>query len=170
MRIIHLRTGAVGLAATAAFVVGTATAVATPNASATLVVGPTRAVAARSVSAPPYTVHYYQRNTGLKQTPTVIEFTDVDYVGTYARHDKTWSASDHFLCTFPSSSSDTPTCDGELAIGSSILLISGIGGQGTFSIPITGGSGNYLGAVGTVRVQDIGQGPDANLTVTITRT
>lgn len=96
-----------------------------------------------------------------------IEFTDLDYSGTLAHHSNVWSGSDHFLCAF--AANGNPTCSGQLAIGGSILIAKGPGGQGTFSIPVVSGTGSFLGYNGTLDVSDIGSTLNANLEIVISK-
>ena len=93
---------------------------------------------------------------------STIEFTDLNYAGTQTHHRSTWTSSDHFLCTF---GSNGPICQGQIAIGASMLIVEGKGGQGTFSIPIVAGTGVFRGDRGTLHVHDIGETGDANLTI-----
>ncbi len=96
-----------------------------------------------------------------------IEFTDLDYSGTQAHHSNVLGASDHFVCTF--SASGNPTCNGEVAMGNSMLIAKGAGGQGNFSIPIVSGTGSFLGYTGTLNVADIGTTLNANLEIVMSK-
>ncbi len=96
-----------------------------------------------------------------------IEFTDFDYSGTQAHHSNVLGASDHFVCTF--SASGNPTCNGEVAIGNSMLIAKGPGGEGNFSIPIVSGTGSFLGYTGTLNVADIGTTLNANLEIVMSK-
>jgi hypothetical protein len=97
----------------------------------------------------------------------VIEFSDRDYRGNATHHASSWSATDHFVCTF--SSSDIPSCAGQIASGSSMLVVKGAGGQGTFTIPVVSGTGAFHGYHGTLTVSDIGQTLNANIVVNVSR-
>jgi hypothetical protein len=110
---------------------------------------------------------FFEKNSSFKQSPTQIEFTDYLYAGTNQHHARSWTGTDHFLCTF--SKAGVPTCDGQMALGGSMLLIHGRGGLGAFTIPIVGGTGRYLDARGILGVHDLANTPNANLTVTLTR-
>jgi hypothetical protein len=101
------------------------------------------------------------------QPGSQIEFSDLNYSGTHTHHARAWSASDHFVCVF--SATGVPTCNGEIAVGSSMLIIKGTGGQGTFSIPIVSGTGSYLGYRGMLKVADIGQTANADLVVVVSK-
>jgi len=105
-----------------------------------------------------------------------FDSTDLDYVGTHAHHASRYSASDHLSCTFTSISgnSGTATCDGQIAIGSSMLLADNVqvnlGNNGISSVPLNAGTGVYKGAQGTVSSQGIGNTNNSNLTITLTKT
>ena len=104
--------------------------------------------------------------TGQPATGSTIEFTDLNYAGTERHHQRNWTSTDHFLCTF---GSNGPTCEGQIAIGASMLIVKGKGGQGTFSIPIIGGTGAFRGDNGTLHIRDIGETANANITIDITK-
>jgi hypothetical protein len=103
---------------------------------------------------------------GQPASGSTIEFTDLDYAGTEKHHQHPWTSTDHFLCTF---SSNEPTCEGQIAIGASMLIVKGKGGQGTFSIPIVAGTGSFKGDRGTLHIHDIGETANANITIDITK-
>jgi hypothetical protein len=48
-----------------------------------------------------------------------------------------------------------------------MLVLRGAGGQGTFSIPVVGGTGSFLGYSGTLEVADIGTTLNANVELVI---
>ena len=109
---------------------------------------------------------FFEKNSSFKQSATQVEFTDYLYVGNKPHHVPAWTGTDHFLCVF--SKAGVPSCAGQMALGGSMLLIQGRGGQGTFTIPVVGGTGRYLGARGAMVVADLPNSPNANLTVTLT--
>jgi hypothetical protein len=96
-----------------------------------------------------------------------IEFSDMDYSGSMNRHRGTWTASDHFVCVF--GATGMPTCNGQLAIGNSMLIVEGTGGQGGFAIPIVSGTGAFLGYRGSLKISDIRNTLDANIEVVISK-
>jgi hypothetical protein len=122
---------------------------------------------AAAVATAPTKLAFFEQESSFKQTKTTVEFTSLLFVGTKAHHAAKWTATDHYLCTF--AADGPPTCDGELAIGGSMLLIRGTGGQGTFSIPVVGGTGKYAGAKGRELVHDLAGSSNSNLTLTLTR-
>jgi hypothetical protein len=113
---------------------------------------------------------------GPNAVPTVgdsFDNTDLYYVGNHKHHAKTWSASGHLVCTFTSITgpmSGTATCDGQIAIGGSMLLAENA--KLTFStaptvvVPITGGTGNFRGAHGHVKSTSIGNTNNSDITIT----
>ena len=98
-----------------------------------------------------------------------LDSTDIDYVGDSAHHAKQWTASDHLSCTFTASSG--AVCDAEIAVGGSLLLASDVPVQfsaGPVVIRLSGGTGVFKGAHGTVESASVGNGSNANLTVKLT--
>jgi hypothetical protein len=100
-----------------------------------------------SAAAPAKTLSFFEKNesfvytapggkperglpAGQPATGSTIEFTDLNYPGTEKHHQHPWTSTDHFLCTFGSNGT---TCEGQIAIGASMLIVKGNGGQGTFS-------------------------------------
>ena len=99
--------------------------------------------------------------------------TDLYYVGNHKHHAKAWTASGHLVCTFTSITgpmSGTATCDGQIAIGGSMLLAENA--KLTFStsptvvVPITGGTGNFRGAHGHVKSTSISNKNNSDITIT----
>jgi hypothetical protein len=111
---------------------------------------------------------FFEQENSFRQTGSTVEFTSLLFAGTKAHHAVHWTGTDHFLCTFPAAGG-APRCEGEVALGGSMLLIEGAGGQGTFSIPIVGGTGRYQDAKGRERVQDLAGSSNSNLILTLTR-
>jgi hypothetical protein len=104
---------------------------------------------------------------GPPQPGSQIEFTDLNYAGTNKHHASKWSATDHFACVF--SATGVPTCNGEIAIGGSMLIVRGTGGQGTFSVPVVSGTGAFMGYTGVLKIADIGTTSNANIEVTVSK-
>ncbi|HEY3612975.1 MAG TPA: hypothetical protein VGK92_04685 [Gaiellales bacterium] len=96
-----------------------------------------------------------------------LELTDVDYKGSHAHHAKRWTASDHTLCSF-GAGGGAPTCDGQAAIGGNQLLLfhTAGGGQGGPTV-VSGGTGRYAGATGTVDMTEISGTNDSDVVVTV---
>jgi hypothetical protein len=90
--------------------------------------------------------------------------TGHDYVGNHTHHAKTWTASDHIRCVFqtvPSTPTGTATavCDGQIAIGGSMLLadhVTATMSNASTNVPITGGTGAYRGYHGTSTNTNVG--------------
>jgi hypothetical protein len=77
--------------------------------------------------------------------------TDLNFAGNHKHHARRYTSTDHLVCTF--SGPATAVCDGQFTIGPSMLLSENVtvdlsGKQVTF--PITGGTGEYRGAKGTI--------------------
>jgi hypothetical protein len=111
-------------------------------------------------------------------TPTVgdsFDSTDLLYVGTHKHHAKTWIASDHLVCTFTALTgpmNGAATCDGQIAIGGSMLLAENakliFSTSPTVVVPITGGTGKFRGARGQVKSTNIGNTNNSDITITFT--
>jgi hypothetical protein len=71
----------------------------------------------------------------------VLDVNSVDYVGNHRRHAARWSISDHVRCVF---STGEPDCEGQVAIGGSLLIFRGFPGT------LVNGTGRYEGATGRV--------------------
>lgn len=97
-----------------------------------------------------------------------ISYADNDYVGTQKHHAKRATASDHTLCTITGSNS--VLCDGALAIGGALILaddylIDFPSTKKVTTIKITGGTGRYRGARGTVTATIAGKGLNVTIKV-----
>jgi hypothetical protein len=99
--------------------------------------------------------------------------TDNDYVGNAAHHAAHWRASDALRCTVDSVSKTAvwATCIGEVAIGGSLLIsVSRQNVASTASTtvyPITAGTGQFVGAHGTITSISLGSSPNGELVVDI---
>ena len=122
---------------------------------------------AATTATAPAKLAFFEQQSSFRPTASRVEFTSLLFVGTKAHHALHWTATDHYVCTLPAA--EAPTCVGQIAIGGSMLLVSGHGGQGTFSIPIVGGTGHYQNAKGHELVQDLAGSSNSNLTLTLTR-
>ena len=81
----------------------------------------------------------------------VLDINDRDYVGNHTHHAKRWTATDHLRCVFQSANS--ATCDGQIAIGGSMLLANGIHpnlNANPATYILNAGTGVFFGAHGTL--------------------
>ena len=79
--------------------------------------------------------------------------TDVDYLGNHKKHAKTPTGSDNAVCTFTSATK--AVCDEVIAIGGSLLISNHVTVNFSAASPvskITGGTGKFKGARGTITV------------------
>lgn len=96
-----------------------------------------------------------------------LELTDVDYKGTHSKHAKRWTVTDHTLCIF-GSDGGAPTCDGQAAIGGNqLLLFHTPGGGAGGDTVVSGGTGRYAGATGTVAMTEISGTDNSDIVVTV---
>lgn len=70
-----------------------------------------------------------------------LDVNSLDYAGDHTRHAARWSASTHLRCVFRAG---PPTCESHVAIGRSLLVLTGNPGK------VTNGTGIYQGATGRV--------------------
>jgi hypothetical protein len=104
--------------------------------------------------------------------PTVsdrVSYADNDYTGNHTRHAKRATASDHTVCTLISSTS--VLCDGAFAINGALILaddyvLSFPTRKNATTIKITGGTGVYKGARGTITATSQGKALDVTITLT----
>jgi hypothetical protein len=93
--------------------------------------------------------------------------TDLDYVGTHAHHAKNWTASDHEFCIFPTAAA--ATCFGQFAVGGSMIYADKFtltqSSNGT--VAITGGTGQFAGATGTVSMKQVGTTSNSDVTIVV---
>jgi hypothetical protein len=93
-----------------------------------------------------------------------FDVTELAYKGTHSKHAKKWSATSHTTCVFESVKG-APTCDGQSAVGGNQLLL--------FHTPagsapaVSGGTGRYAGATGTVAMTEIGDTNNSDVVVTV---
>ncbi|HEY5197391.1 MAG TPA: hypothetical protein VIJ51_10240 [Solirubrobacteraceae bacterium] len=138
-------------------------------------------------SAKTTTLHFFQKETsqtftgpdgksipppGPSNLPVVGEqfiSTDDDYVGDHKHHAKKATASDHLVCTL-TTTTGMATCDGEIAIGGSMLLAENVALNLAQSpiVPLTGGTGVYKHAHGTATTVSIGTSNNSDFTVKFT--
>ncbi len=96
------------------------------------------------------------------------------YSGTSKHHARRQSASAAITCVVIDvvSSSDIPgLCQGEIAIGGSLLLSTSEQNiaNNLSNVPITGGTGIYKHAKGTVKTKGVGKTNNSNAVITFTR-
>ena len=147
---------------------------------ATAVLGP-------AASAKTATLHYFSKQTSStivtaqsqplapNTQPSLGDITDetgIDYVGNHKHHAKRAAASDHLRCTINSFTSDggAARCDGQIAIGGSMLLANAA--PFTFAdanaptmVPISAGTGIYRHAHGRIVATTVGNNTDFVITV-----
>ena len=156
--------------------------------------GPTpSATEGPSPSSTPQVLHYYSVSTANVQFgpdgkaitdpnagPSVGDYfvsSDNDYTGTHTNHDKPVAATDHLVCVLlafsQSAQTATAVCDGGVAIGNSMLVaehqtVQLSNAQGV-SVNLTGGTGRYQGAHGTVHSDSLANTNNSDLTVTFSK-
>ena len=93
---------------------------------------------------------------------------DDDYVGDHTHHARTATASDHLVCTIGSNPM-LGRCDGVIAIGGALVIADNFtidfSSNDPLSIKITGGTGRFRHAHGTIVSRNVGNNSD--LTVTL---
>jgi hypothetical protein len=133
------------------------------------------------------TLHFFQKNTSstflapdgtptqppsATSPPAIGErfvVTDNNYVGNHKKHAKTFTATDHLVCTI-TSAAGTATCDGQIAIGGSMLLAQNVTvnlAGASNVVPINGGTGKYLHARGTATSVTVGDTENSDFTVKV---
>ena len=142
-----------------------------------------------TLSAAPGTLHLFfnSRAQGVfgpdgkpanpNQPPAVGDyFTDSDivYTGTHSSHPGGSIGSAHLLCAVSavSGSSGTAVCDGLIDIGGSLLVADhqsvDLSGN-SIKLDITGGTGRYQGAQGTLSSANVANSNDTDITLTVSR-
>jgi hypothetical protein len=88
------------------------------------------------------------------------------YPGNHRHHAKRWTATYHLRCVF--TSSKRATCDGQIAIGGSMLLANGghlnLGGS-LGGLTINGGTGDFRRAQGTLTSVSPGNNKNSDITI-----
>ncbi|MGI8572925.1 MAG: hypothetical protein ACR2L9_09935 [Solirubrobacteraceae bacterium] len=90
------------------------------------------------------------------------------YPGYHNHHDKHWTASWHLGCVFRSSK--RMTCDGQIAVGGSMLVVNGIHpnfGHNSNGIAINGGTGVCYRAHGTLTTVSVHNTNNADVTIRV---
>ncbi|HWH09490.1 MAG TPA: hypothetical protein VG165_00030 [Solirubrobacteraceae bacterium] len=157
------------------------------SASLALAAAPAGAKTTTPAHAKTTTLHFFQKQTSQvvigpggkaiappsATNPPVVgeEFisTDDDYVGNHTHHAKTATASDHLVCTLTTVTGQA-TCDGEIAIGGSMLLAENVPLDLTKLpiVPLNGGTGIYKHAHGTASTVTVGTTNNSDFTVKFT--
>ena len=91
---------------------------------------------------------------------------DVDYTGNHAKHAATPTGSDNAVCTFKTTTG--AVCDEVIAIGDSLVLSDHVIVNFSLASPaseITGGTGKFKGARGTITVTPLIPTPNSDFTV-----
>lgn len=104
----------------------------------------------------------------------VVEAFDLNYVGNHKHHAKHWTATDHLRCviTTVTMTSFKGVCDGQVAIGGSMLLADHVIGtftRSTTKIPINRGTGVYRGYHGLATSKSIALTNNSDFTITVKR-
>ena len=141
----------------------------------------TMAMLAATASAKTITLHYFFTKGSVTLTdsaghpqnphkrPVAGDFGDeigLAYPGNHRHHAKRWTASYHLRCVF--TSSKRATCDGQIAIGGSMLLANGahpnLGGN-IGGLTINGGTGAFRRAQGTLTSVSPGNNKNSDITI-----
>ncbi len=143
----------------------------------------TMALATAAASAKTITLHYYSKQARSTFTDAaghpipgrnpkagdVFDQFNLDYAGNLKHHAKRWTASNHLRCVF-----NTPsrvTCDGQFAIGGSMLLATGIHpnlSANPARFTVNGGTGVFLHAHGTLAAASLPVSNNADFTIRVT--
>lgn len=140
------------------------------------------AALAPAASAKTATMHLFSRETSAtfvtpqgralppNTRPTVGDVNDitgVDYVGNHKHHASTPTGSGHLRCTLTSLTADgaKAVCDGQIAIGGSMLLVNNESltlpdSNGPLVFRINGGTGTYRHARGKITATTVGNNTD----------
>jgi hypothetical protein len=140
------------------------------------------AVLVPAASAKTATMHLFSRETSAtfvtpqgrplppNTPPTagdVNDITGVDYAGNHKHHANTPRGSDHLRCTLTGLTTDgaTAMCDGQIAIGGSMLLVNNDkltlpDSNGPLAFRINGGTGTYRHAHGKITATTVGNNTD----------
>jgi hypothetical protein len=144
------------------------------------------AIAAPAASAKTVTLHIFSRQTSstlvdpqghpvAPNTPPAVgdtfDNTGVDYAGNHKHHASKPDGSDHLRCTITgmTATGATALCNGQIAIGGSMLLANdemlSLSDAGP-PTPINGGTGIYRHAHGLLTPTNIGNNTDFTIKIT----
>ena len=140
------------------------------------------AVGASAAAAKTVTLHYFSKQVYTRisdagghplspnSAPAVgdrISSASDDYAGNHKHHAKQATASDHIVCMLTSTSS--AVCDGTIAIGGSMILgddfVLNFTSNAVTTVKITGGTGLYRHAHGTIIAKSAGNNTDLTIKV-----
>ena len=137
------------------------------------------AVGASAATAKTVTLHFFSKQVYSRLSdasghpsnsgPAVgdrFSFASNDYVGNHKHHANRATASDHVVCTVTSTSAGL--CDGVVAIGGSMILGDDFVldfNSNITTLKITGGTGQYRHAHGTIIAKDVGNNTDLTIKV-----
>ncbi len=140
------------------------------------------AVGASAATAKTVTLHFFSKQVysrisdasgkpvSPKSAPAVgdrFSFASNDYVGNHKHHARRATASDHVICTLTSSS--VGLCDGTIAIGGAMIIgddfVLNFNSNKITKLKITGGTGRYRNARGTVIAKAAGNNDDLTIKV-----
>jgi hypothetical protein len=95
--------------------------------------------------------------------------TDDDYAGNHKHHAAKATATDHLVCTFTNDLGQA-TCDGQIAIGGSMLLAENVSVDfaKTSGVPLNGGTGVYKHAHGATTSVGIANTSNSDFTIRFT--
>ena len=141
------------------------------------------ALAAVPASAKATTLHFFSKDVYVRlsdssgkalpsnSSPAVGDRLSIaanDYAGNHKHHAKGATASDHIVCNV--TGPGTGLCDGMIALGGAMLLgddfVVNFASNAPTAIKITGGTGRYRRAHGTVVAKSVGTNT-TDLTITI---
>jgi hypothetical protein len=130
-------------------------------------------VGASAAVAKTVTIHFFEKQvytrigdpTGAPLPPNAaqspgdrLSFAANDYVGNHKHHAKHATASDHVVCTL--TTGGNAICDGAIAIGGSMIIgddfVLNFNSNAPETVKITGGTGRYRHAHGTVMHKSVG--------------
>jgi hypothetical protein len=142
------------------------------------------ALAAVPASAKTTTLHFFSKDVYIRlsdssgkalpsnSTPTAGDRLSIgsdDYVGDHKHHAKRATASDHVVCTVQANG--TGLCDGSIALGGAVIIgddfVLNFASNGPTVVKITGGTGRYRHAHGTVVAKSVSNSA-TDLTIKVT--
>ncbi len=143
-------------------------------ACATIVAVGASAAAAKTVTLHFFSKQVYSRTSDANGKPVTspvvggrMSFASNDYAGNHKHHANRATASDHVVCTLTSNSS--ALCDGTIAIGGSMIIgddfVLNFNSNAPTTVKITGGTGVYRRARGTIVAKSVGNNTDLTISV-----
>jgi hypothetical protein len=143
------------------------------------------AVGASAAAAKTVTLHFFSKQVYARMSdasgkplppssaPAVgdrFSFASNDYVGNHKQHAKQATASDHVVCTLTTASRGL--CDGTIAIGGAVIIgddfvLNFNSSSNVTTVKITGGTGRYRHARGTVIAKSVGNSNNTDLTIRV---